>query len=247
MSGSHDARDRLRAAKPLRYEHTPTSDSPQAEALLQRIIATDPTDQGRRRTAKRRVAWVLVPLALVTAAAGYGLLYKVTQPLVVVCYEQPALGAPRTVVSASRDDPGAACGSLWLAGGEFNGQGSKPIPRLAACLLGSGAVGVFPATSRADTCTTLGLVPAVGPAQNEQEIKAVQDVQALLSAEFLSRCVAGDEAMSMVKRELARHGLVDWKVEVSRRFSALEPCASLVVDDPGRMITLIPVRDPSST
>jgi hypothetical protein len=243
MSESSETRRRLRAANPVLPEDAPPPDSFQAEALFERIIATEPNVTGRRRRVWWQRTWVLVPAAVLAAAAGYGVFHKVSQPLVVACYATPTLTGSRAVVTSEDLGPIAACDPFWRAGGEFNTTGDAGLPPLFACVLHTGAVGVFPGTEGSDTCSALGLAPAGASGKEQGENEDIVEVQTALSERFISRCVGREEAVSMAERELADHGLVDWHVAAGRPFSEQEPCASLAVDIPGRTISLVPVPD----
>jgi hypothetical protein len=244
MSEFSEARSRLRAANPVQPDDVPSPESPQAEALFERIIATDPKTTWLRRRVWWQRTWLLVPAALLAAAAGYGVFHKTSQPLVVACYAQSSLTGSVTVVDAGNHGPIAACDDLWAAGGAFNSAGEAGLPPLSACVLDSGAVGVFPGAKGSDTCSALGLAPAdLGKGQGEND--ALVAVKTALSDAFISRCVGRDEAVSMAKQELADHGLADWQVRADTPFSEDDPCASLAVDVPGRTILLVPVSDSS--
>ena len=241
MSEFVEARSRLRAANPVREEDVPSPDSPQAEALFERIMATEPEVTGRRRRVRWQRTWLLVPAALLAAAASYGVFHRVSQPLVVACYATPTLTGSRTIVQAGDFGPIAACDALWRAGGQFNSAGGAGLPPLFACVLDTGTVGVFPDTKGSGTCSSLGLAPAGAPGKRQGENVDLVEVQSVLSEEFISRCVGEDEAVSMAEQELADHGLIDWHVVADMPFSPQEPCASLAVDIPSRTISLVPV------
>jgi hypothetical protein len=242
MSEFPEARSRLRAANPVRPQDVPSPESPQPEALFERIVATDPSASSRRSRVRWQRTWLLVPAALLAAAAGYGIFHQASQPLVVACYAGPALTASRDVVASGDLGPIAACDDLWRPGGEFNSAGDAGLPPLFACVLEPGTVGVFPGAKGSDTCSALGLAPA-DPGKSQGGNDDIVEVQTALSDAFISRCVGRDEAVGIAERELADHGLVDWHVEAGMPFSEQEPCASLAVDIPGRTISLVPVSD----
>jgi hypothetical protein len=243
MSSHRDARDRLRAANPLPPEDAPSADSPQATALFERIVRTSPEAEPRRTWVSKRRAWFLLPAVLLAAAAGYGIFHKVSEPGVIACYPQPSLSVPPAVVSGAGQDPIAACSDLWQAGEEFNPEGVAAAPPLAACVLRTGAIGVFPDTLGADACAILGLTPISQEPGEDDENSAVLRVQEALANEFLGRCVGQQEAVTIVERELSNQGLSDWRVEAATPFTEPEPCASAAFDVPGRVISLIPVSD----
>jgi hypothetical protein len=167
MSEFSEARSRLRAANPVKPEDLPPPESPQAEALLERIMATDPKAPKRRWRVRWQRTWLLVPAALLAAAAGYGVFHKASQPLIVACFAQPSLTASRAVVEAGDNGPMAACDDLWVAGGAFNAAGTPGLPPLFACVLDSGTVGVFPGANGSDTCFGARATPG-GPGKESR-------------------------------------------------------------------------------
>ena len=96
MTEFTEARSRLRAANPVQSEDVPSPESPQAEALFERIVATELKTTRQRRVRWQRT-WLLVPAALLAAAAGYGVFHGASQPLVVACFAQPSLDASRAL------------------------------------------------------------------------------------------------------------------------------------------------------
>ena len=244
MTDPVEPRERLRAANPISVADAPSPDSPKAAELFRRITATDPKGQLFRKRSWQRPLWLLVPAALLAAAAGYGLVHRVTDPLLVACYARPALSGTIAVVSSGPEGPATACADLWRPGGSLN-PGGGPAPQLVACVLPTGVVGVFPSAQGVDTCGTLGLAAAGGSAQVQGDGAALLAVQTALSEAFLSRCVGQSEAVAIAQQQLAGHKMRGWKVVAAMPFSDGEPCASLHMDVPGRTIGIIPVRDSS--
>jgi hypothetical protein len=244
MSRPRDPWDRLREANPVPWEEAPSPDSPQARALLERIIATPPEVRPARRRIARRRLWVLVPVALLAAAgASYGLVRSVRQPLIIACYQQPGLRSDRAVVPATGGNPVAACGLLWRPGGKFNPTGQGSVPPLTACVLESGATGVFPSLPGSDTCSALGLARPGGRPSEQGENQRVLELQDALATEFLSRCDGSEQAMDVVQQQLMRYGLQGWRVVARMPFTEREPCASVAFDVPHRTISLVPVSN----
>jgi hypothetical protein len=247
MNGFQGARARLRAANPLRLEDAPGPDSPQAAALLERILATDPEPSPRRiprhRRSWRRRLWVLLPVAALASAAGYGILHRVTQPLVVACYSQPALSARPAVVPPGGEGPLAACEQLWQPAGTFNEGGQAEVPTLTACVLDNGVVAVFPRRKAVDTCADLGLAPFDGSTKAAADNARLARAVDAISDQFLSRCVDHDEAVAIVQRALANEGLIDWHVANNGTFSPETPCASLAAEPGSHTLIVAPVRD----
>jgi hypothetical protein len=237
--------DRLRDANPVPIEDVPPSSSPQGRALLSRIVLSPREEQAHSK--RRRYALILVPIAI-AAAVGAGLKWfrPATQRLVVVCYAGPSLGADKAVVSASSRGDSQACAALWQIGGQFGVGGNGTVPPLAACVLPSGGVGVFPTEPGKDVCTTLGLAdlgPTGGAGDENQELIMVQDA---VVPRLLARCVDRSDAVALVRSELDRHGLKEWRVVVDRPFSASVPCASFAEDVPHRTVVISPVPNSPS-
>ena len=125
---------------------------------------------------RRRIYLVPVVAAAVLGAGtlAWALSRGPTQHLTVGCYATADLDARTAVVSATDASPVEACRKLWL-----NGVFGQPPPPLQACVLPSGAVGVFPRAD-GDSCERLNLAPAtVEPAS------AVVALQKALVDKFL--------------------------------------------------------------
>lgn len=186
----------------------------------------------RRTTPRRRV--YLIPLVAVVvlgaATLAWALTRGPTQHLSVGCYASLDLEARTVVVPATEGSAVETCEKVWL-----DGTFGRPPPPLEACVLPSGAVGVFP-DPRGDGCARLNLVPAPG-----DEGSAVVELQKALVDTFLERCIAEPEARQIVQAELTRLRLEDWRVATSGRFESARPCASLAFDEEGREVLLVPI------
>ena len=244
MNRDRDPLDRLRRANPVPDEQVPGPDSPLAQAAFERIVAAAPPSVPRHRRNWRRRTWFIVPAVLLLVAAGFGLFRQTTQPLFVACYAQASLGADRTLIQPSGKDAVEACRPLWQPGGELNKTGRLPVPPLAACVLSSGAVGVFPRTAGQDVCGDLGLArPSNNPARQieSEELAKVQDT---LSSAFLSKCFGQDDAAALARQTLADNHLNNWSVSTPTPFTPADPCASVAFDLAHRTVRLIPVSNP---
>jgi hypothetical protein len=232
--------DRLRDANPVSIEEVGPPTSPEGRALYSRIVHSPA--ETPRRSWHRRYVMILVPVAI-AAAVGAGLkwLRPASQPLVVVCYAGPSLGADRVVVSASSRGDVQACTELWQRGGRFAARSTAGVPSFAACVLHSGTVGVFPSSPGQDVCSKLGLAHLAprGGTDEKQEIVLVQNA---VVPRFLARCTGRADAVALVRNELDRHGLSDWRVVVVP-FSPSAPCAGFAADVPHRTVDISPVSN----
>jgi hypothetical protein len=216
------------------------------EHLVSELTSWDAT--ARRR--KRRIGFVLVPAVLVllgvTGFTTYELTREPTHLESIGCYDKASLDANVAVVDADGSDPTEICGAVWRTGG-FGHEGDHP--QLAACVLQSGAVGVFP-SSGGQTCETLGLadLPASYAAEGTQfailrnAIFARVGKPASGSTRGGPQCVGEDEARLIVQHELVTHGLDDWDVKLAGEpFSAARPCADVSFDTAGKTVVLVAV------
>jgi hypothetical protein len=169
------------------------------------------------------------------------LFHKVSEPLVVGCYEEPSLSGHRALLSGDSADPTAVCASLWRPGGEFNPGGAPSQPSLVGCVLDTGAVAVFPAQG-SDVCADLGLSPYAGENARGDDA-AIVELQENVSERFLSSCVGQEQAIHIAEQAVVASGLHGWRVAHSTAFTPTQPCASAYVDVANKTITLIPVAN----
>lgn len=239
-----DPLEQLRRSNPAPLDEMPDTDSPQLRALFDRVVDTAHQQTAARHHARRRRARLLPLLAVLLVgllAAGYAAIQAVTQPLEIVCFSEPVLDATEVIgVEADERDPEAICAAAWQPGGEF---GEQQAPPLVACVLDSGAIGVFPETHD-DLCQQLGLTRhEPGPdVTNEAAI----DLRDALTEQFLDAgCLTEQQGRAIVLEEFRRRGLNDWTVTTAPPFTASRPCATLAIDVPTRTVTLVPGLDPS--
>jgi hypothetical protein len=208
------------------------------EHLVNELAATFGVGERRR---KRWLLGALVPAAvLLLGATGIGtylLTREATHLESIGCYATADLGADTTIVSADGRDPVAICTELWQQG--VVGRGKAPA-QLAACVLDSGAVAVFPAAGR-DTCNSLGLANlAEGFAADAGR---VADLSGAVTARLAVDCVSEGEARGLVQQELAARGFAGWRVDVAGDgYSAARPCTQFGTDASGRLALLIPAE-----
>jgi hypothetical protein len=202
---------------------------------------------------RRRLALVLVPaVAAVLAVTGfttYALTREPTRLESVGCYETAELDGNIAVVNADGRAPAAVCAELWRQGD----MGPGPAPEnLAACVLETGAVGVFPSWGK-DTCEQLGLadVPRTYAAEAERFAALRDAIAAELGASYGSterdsKCLGEEEARALVRRELTARGYEDWSIEViGDGFTTESPCAAvgLGFDGERKVVFLVPEPD----
>jgi hypothetical protein len=215
------------------------------EHLVNELRMWDQTTRRRRR----RLALVLVPAVVaVLVATGfttYALVREPTHLESIGCYERASLDANVAVVSSDERDPTDVCGEVWRTGG-FGEEGK--IPQLTACVLDTGAVGVFPG-SPAKTCSELGLaeLPRDYTAAAQGFIGLRDAIVSKLgeppsgSSVGGPECVGEDAARLIVRRELEIRGFDDWKIAVGGgEFSAARPCADVSFDTGGKTVILVP-------
>lgn len=210
-------------------------------------VALQHTTTPRRR---RRVFLLVPAVAVLLAASGfttYALTREPTQLESIGCFAQSDLNSNTAIVNADGRDPVAICADVWRTGG-FVGT---PTPhRLTACVLESGAIGVFP-RSGPDTCGRLGLAPL--PASYAEEVKRFAALREAVVAELGApatgssqgspKCIGEQTARKAVRRALDTHGYRDWGIEVAAAtaFSAERPCAEAAFDGGRKVVTLMPV------
>ncbi len=254
-----DPMERLRAVNPV----------PATEAALElpdlvlfRRITTgagvaDPVVRpARRRRRARRLVPALAVASVLGGAAAYGLLRgEVSKPEKVACYELADLEAPTEVAFLDQRGPLAACADLWQRG-EL-GEGGA-VPQLTECVLDSGVVGVFPATSGPEVCRQLNLLPLHAPMPTSTAgSPAPSQPPPDVAAQFLAfrdsvathfvdaPCVDPRAGAAIVRQELDRAGLTGWSVRggeglASDGFTAERPCATLSVRPEVREVVLVP-------
>jgi hypothetical protein len=197
---------------------------------------------------RRRIVAALVPalavLLAATAFTTYALTRNPTHLESIGCYDRASLSANTAVVSADGRDPVTICSETWQQGAL-----GKPVPsRLEACVLESGAIGVFPATGDG-TCGTLGLVPL--PASYAARAKRFAELQKAIVARLGEpasgsskrgpQCVAKTAAERFVRRALDARGYGDWQIEdAGGPFTPARPCAEPSFDTAAKTVYLVP-------
>ena len=128
------------------------------EQLVSEIYASPARSAPRypRRILVSAVAVAVAGIFAAAAYAGYALTHPVTPVATIGCYESDSLDANTTVLTSGIHAPVAACAAKYASA--F--PGSQRPSTFAACVLPSGAVGVFPGDTAGDTCQSLGLAVA---------------------------------------------------------------------------------------
>jgi hypothetical protein len=238
-----DPEQLLRSANPVDEARllTPT-DSAAAQRLFEKITGVAYQPVYRRRW--RVYVTSIVAAIAVGSGVAYAIIRQPTKKLYVSCYAQASLQGVASNVPSAAGDPVATCRNAWIA--RRVGQGGPP-PNLVACILRSGATGVFPAASSTDdVCQRLGLVAVARPSPGAPtSVPAVFAVRDRVTAALLGTCVGGRQAKDLVENELRRAGLTDWTVIITTPFTPARPCASPGFDEPGRRILIIPIPPPN--
>lgn len=212
-----------------------------ARHLVRELSAT------RRR---RRLLLTLVPavVILLTAATGFTAysLFR-TEPThfeSIGCYGRADLEADVTVVSPDGTSALEQCRRLWE-----EGSMGRPVPQhLAACVLDTGPIAVFPSIG-ARTCEQMGLadLSARGRAESRRFVEMRDAVYAEIgtpgsgSSRGSPTCVGEAQARETVRRLLDRHGYADWKIGTAGgEFSSRQPCADVSFDGGSKTALLLP-------
>lgn len=234
-----DPFDLLRAVNPEPGDVTPGPDP----ALPDRIIA------GRQPRRRYWRAWLVIPAIVGTTGAVAATVIDRAPRTTdrVGCYASAEPDADTAVAVADAADAVEVCAALWREGA----VGVGPVPALEACVLPSGAVGVFP-RSTPPCAGAVGPV-ATRPPTGGSTVPA-PDVAglttALSDATAAAGCLTPTAARELATAELARLGLSGWRIEVGggvngAGFDASRPCAAFAVDDTRDTIVIVPTPAPS--
>jgi len=128
------------------------------EQLVSEIYGTaaKPALRYPRRILVSVAALTVAGIFAAAAYAGYALTRPVTPVVTIGCYESDSLDANTAVLAAGTASPVAACAAKYASAFP---DARRPVG-FAACVLPSGAVGVFPGDTAGDTCKSLGLAKA---------------------------------------------------------------------------------------
>jgi hypothetical protein len=233
-----DAFDLLAAANPV--SDASALPLPPLEDLVPEAWDSRPLPRARPR--RRRLLW-LAPLVVAgTATAAAALLAeRPTNPLDIGCYASASLRADTVVVRAERQDAVATCGRLWRDGR----VGSGPTPPLHACVLASGATGVFPGDATVCRQVRGTTTTAVGATEPDDPQAVIAFRTALVERVREDTCLSAAAARGEAERQLQRFDLQGWTFQVGpgahdHGFDAERPCATYSIDPTRRVVTLVP-------
>lgn len=247
MSDPKEGFELLRAANPIDEADVEGPDSPRAQELLERVLASPiPEPEQPRLPARRvRVIIALAILALATTAAAWLWTRAIERPNAILCYEQANLEADIAGAPAGGRATADACATVWQDRVLVNPEVAPPglVPPLTACVGENGSLAVFP-TDNSTICDKLGLAHPDPGSQDPAD--AVRRLENDLISYFQSRnCIAVAEAQTAVRAILDEAGFSVWRIE-SQPESPDRPCASFSMDPVAQTIHLIPIPEPSS-
>ena len=216
----------------------------QRERRANHLVRELTTTRRRRRLVLSLVPAVAILLTAATGFTAYTLLRTEPTSLESLgCYDRASLDGNVTVVSPDGRSPVAQCRDLWQ-----QGVVGEPVPaHLAACVLSTGPVGVFPSEG-AQTCEQMGLadLSAEGEAESRRFVRMRDAIYARLgspasgSSRRSGRCVGEERARAIVLEELTRHGYEGWSVTTAGEgFTADRPCAEVSFDGRSRKAILL--------
>lgn len=234
MSGDDQAFDALRRANPVPLIDAGARPDPVPVDVLRRIVAGGVRPAFPRRRARAAAALALGLVAVGTA--GWTLVGprdEPSKPLTVGCYAVADLGGRVEVAVQDGRPPEDICADLWRKG--VLGEGV--VPPLAACVLASGTVGVFPGTGPG-VCVAVQGTPARPAVTAEPDPVALR--LALVETLHAEGCVGVERAVHLVRRALDDGGFRGWTVEVAGTPRPDRPCATLGFDVPAARVIVVP-------
>lgn len=192
----------------------PTRDLPlgrleqRKEHLISEVRGQSRTSWSRPRVVLAAAFGVLV-LGASVAAGGYVLRSDEVRSFDGIgCFAEADEDSDVAVIDANGADPVELCRQIWDNGG-FGPAAGTPVD-LSACVLHSGAVGVFPASGE-DACQELGLSEL--PADFASTSEALAELESALGWRFLQAgCVDHADSAVLAREELDERGLLEWQV-----------------------------------
>ena len=210
--------------------------SPQTIALTPSSINERESSERPRRRVRRIVLVPVITVAAVGLAAFAWAIAPspVTKQTTVGCYAADNLNADAAVIDGG-SDPIGACSAVWAKGQ----LGAPSHPLLAACVLPSGSLGVFPSSSGEAVCGQMSLATPTQPYPTS-ESQAFESFKSSVVADFMATsCMSPAQAQATVTRDLDSHGLSSWTTS-SGTFTADRPCAGLAFNTDQHQILLVP-------
>ena len=247
MSDPTDPFELLRKCNPVHPDRVAdASATPEADQTLNQIIAGTYEAAGQRRQPKSRqrlvrrrsLIFVLVPVAGLIAAVAFALTQGPSTRLTVGCYATADLHARTIVVPTRPVSAVESCREVWRRGA-FN---QALTSQLQACVLPSGAIGVFPSRTRT-ACHDLKLAPLTNsqtpPGTSSGTLIPFKN--ALTRAFLKHRCLTARQAIAVVAVEIHRFRLTGWSTAINGTFIRERPCASLAFDENTHRVLLVPM------
>jgi hypothetical protein len=196
--------------------------------------------EARPRFSKRVIAVAVASLALFSIAATWLMTREVTDPTVVVCYQEVSLNSDRAGADSGGDLEVDLCADLWEDGILVN-EGVVPagqVPPFVGCVTDQGVLAVFP-TDDDSACSRLGLdVPDPG---SMTEGRQSRDLQLRLIEYFDAQdCQPISAAKDNIRKILDDNGFDDWEI-VTAPGRPDRPCASLAFDGAAKTVRLVPI------
>ena len=241
MGRRDDAFEILRASDPVDEAMVAGADSPKARALFADIVATPrpPLDRPER-SVRRRLAFAIALLAVVSVAAAWLFLRDVTDPISVGCYQDANLDSDVVAVASGGVLDVSLCEPVWEDGTLTNDAAAPAgqVPSLIGCVTDTGNLAVFPSDDE-NLCQILGLAdPNPESIPGGDAIRQLND--ALVSYFAANNCQTIDDAKSDVRRILDNSSLEGWHIQASLGGPG-RPCASFGLDAPNQTVYLIPI------
>jgi hypothetical protein len=249
MSTQRDALAVLAAADPARAHPGFDPRSALGQAVLERAFTAPvtalPDEPASILTMTRRRRRIAIAIAVGLAAAGAAAAAWVnarhpSRTLSVGCYAEARLDASTFVITAREGHAAEACLELWRTGQ----MGPSQSPRLMACVLESGHVGVFPGDKA--TCARLRLPAAAAapPDAGQPGTTLPSDAVAAMAerlgaAAKAAHCLSPDDASKLAFATMDELHL-PWSLRPGGAFTPDRPCVTWSFDEPGKQVVMVP-------
>jgi hypothetical protein len=230
----------LRSVNPVDPAKLADVEGPEPSIEGERVLNAKDRSWRPRWVPRKSVRLVMFAALMSGAAAAtaWALIGQTSQRVTVGCYEEASLRS-RVFVEAMGSSPTATCLRVWKQG-ELSGRTPQ---QLEACVLPSGAIGVFPSAGR-DVCVHLGLKGFVRDLSSADVAQSTVFERDLGSAFIRKGCLRLTPAIALVELELQKHGLAGWRIAHTQPFTAQRRCASAAVEPNVETVTIVPVPRP---